>query len=506
MTKMMNLSPETVSLLLLLALLSPTLLLCSGDSTTVEDESPPTVCIIGSGIGGSSVAHFLRNYSASTALSRSRILMFERHERVGGRMRTVTVSGDTFEAGGSILHPKNYHARDFVERFNLTVRSPTAVEECSAVGIWDGKRFVFKTFGSSIPFVDKIVSWLNDVYMFVRYGFSLLRMSNFIENMIDNFLKYYESLESRPVFDSVEGMLKWSGLYNLTKVTLQEKLSEAQLSPLLVNELVTVITRINYGQSVLISGLAGAVSLAGSGGGLWSVEGGNWQMAAKLINHSDVTLHLNEQIQSVSHLGDYYELKSAKGNSFKCDVTVVSTPLDEVDIQFSPAISIPKRELQHTHATFVRGLLNPGYFGMKLVSDVPALVGTLEDPLIPFSCISILRKYSATDMTYKMFTRQPASDSLLDELFSARTETVRIDWGAYPKYHAPEVFAPFILDDHHLYYVNAFENAASTMETSAVAGENMARLIVSRFRTKESSSSSPSSDTRSCSSGLHSDM
>lgn len=177
---MMNLSRETVSLLLL-ALLSSTLLLCSGDSTTVEDESPPTVCIIGSGIGGSSVAHFLRNYSASTALSRSRILMFERHERVGGRMRTVTVSGDTFEAGGSILHPKNYHARDFVERFNLTVRSPTAVEECSAVGIWDGKRFVFKTFGSSIPFADKIVSWLNDVYMFVRYGFSLLRMSNFIE-------------------------------------------------------------------------------------------------------------------------------------------------------------------------------------------------------------------------------------------------------------------------------------------------------------------------------------
>lgn len=110
---------------------------------------------------------------------------------------------------------------------------------------------------------------------------------------------------------------------------------------------------------MLISGLAGAVSLAGSGGGLWAVEGGNWQMAAKLINHSDVTLHLNEKIESISHLGNYYELNSTKGNSFKCEVTVVATPLDEVDIQFSPAISIPKRELQHTHATFVRGLLNP---------------------------------------------------------------------------------------------------------------------------------------------------
>lgn len=168
----------------LLALLSPVLLRCSGDFTGgVEDESPPTVCIVGSGIGGSSVAHFLRNYSVSTGLHRARILMFERHEIVGGRMRTVTVAGDTFEAGGSILHPKNYHVKDFVERFNLTVRLPTAIEESSAIGIWDGKRFIVKTFGSGtkFPFWDTIVSWVNDLYLFLRYGFSLMRMSSFIE-------------------------------------------------------------------------------------------------------------------------------------------------------------------------------------------------------------------------------------------------------------------------------------------------------------------------------------
>lgn len=64
---------------------------------------------------------------------------------------------------------------------------------------------------------------------------------------------------------------------------------------------------------------------------------------------------------------------------------------------------------------------------------------------------------------------------------SVRKETIRINWGAYPHYHAPEIFAPFILDGRHLYYVNAFENAASTMETSAVAAENIARLILSRY-------------------------
>lgn len=62
-----------------------------------------------------------------------------------------------------------------------------------------------------------------------------------------------------------------------------------------------------------------------------------------------------------------------------------------------------------------------------------------------------------------------------------RKETIRINWAAYPHYDAPEVFAPFILDGRHLYYINAFESAASTMETSAVAAENIVRLILSRY-------------------------
>lgn len=306
-------------------------------------------------------------------------------------------------------------------------------------------------------------------------------MSNFVEVTVDSFLKYYGSFESRPIFHTVEEMLKWAGLYNLTTRTLQEELVDAGLSSSLIEELATVITRINYGQSVNISGLAGAVSLAGSGGGLWAIEGGNWQMAAGLINRSDVALHINEEIKSISYLGGFYELNSSKGNSYKCEVTVVATPLDEVPISFSPAISIPERKLQHTHATFVRGLLNPAYFGFDDVSDIPELVGTTETPDLQFTSISVLKEHNKKDMTYKIFSRQPMTDVLLDHIFSVRTETIRINWGAYPHYHAPEKFAPFVLDSQHLYYINAFENAASTMETSAVAAENIARLILSRF-------------------------
>lgn len=174
-------------------------------------------------------------------------------------------------------------------------------------------------------------------------------------------------------------------------------------------------------------------------------------MAAGLINRSDVALHINEEIKSISYLGSFYELNSTKGNSYKCEVTVVATPLDEVTISFSPAISIPERKLQHTHATFVRGLLNPvsilsltdiicivlfyflfllgmysyllvaclgqAYFGFDDVSDIPELVGTTETPDLPFTSISVLKEHNKKDMTYKIFSRQPMMDVLLDQIF-----------------------------------------------------------------------------------------
>jgi prenylcysteine oxidase/farnesylcysteine lyase len=66
-------------------------------------------------------------------------------------------------------------------------------------------------------------------------------------------------------------------------------------------------------------------------------------------------------------------------------------------------------------------------------------------------------------------------------MYSTREDTIQINWPAYPHYHAPEDFAPIILDGKHLYYVNSFESAASAMETGAVAAENVARLIISRL-------------------------
>jgi prenylcysteine oxidase / farnesylcysteine lyase len=57
------------------------------------------------------------------------------------------------------------------------------------------------------------------------------------------------------------------------------------------------------------------------------------------------------------------------------------------------------------------------YFGLSSVEEIPDLVGTLETPGVPFSSVSILKKYSEGDFTYKIFSRSELDDSLLNQLF-----------------------------------------------------------------------------------------
>ncbi|KAL2610370.1 hypothetical protein R1flu_028943 [Riccia fluitans] len=433
------------------------------------------VCIIGSGIGGATVSYFLRNYSTEPI----EIEIYERQSRVGGRLATIQVGEDHFEAGGSIIAEKNQLMQEFVKLLGL--KKVTSEDDDNSLGIWNGRMFIFQTVRSGDSYYwRKVTSIWNTILMFWRYGASLMKMQSHVSELLTNWLQLYD--ENIDVFETAESMLQYAGLFNSTQHTLEEELISKGFSRLLIDELITVIMRINYGQNVSISGLAGAVSLAGSGDELWAVEGGNYQVPAGLIQLSNASLFLNQEVGSIDSEYGKYKLTLASDKRKDCDAVVISTPLDEVTINFNPKVQLPPRKMQHTYTTFVRGLISPLYFGAKTPLDLPVLIGTIEDPGLPFSCISILKSYSAEDNVYKMFSRAPPTDLLLDQLFSKRSETHKINWAAYPHYSPPEEFAPFILDGHHLYYVNTFESAASAMEASAVAAKNVARLLLSRTR------------------------
>lgn len=66
--------------------------------------------MIGGGIGGTAAAYFLRQKFGRSV----RIEVLERGE-VGGRLATVEVEGESYEAGGSVLHPLNLHMKHFAK-------------------------------------------------------------------------------------------------------------------------------------------------------------------------------------------------------------------------------------------------------------------------------------------------------------------------------------------------------------------------------------------------------
>lgn len=66
--------------------------------------------MVGGGIGGTAAAYFLREKFGRGV----RIEVLER-EAVGGRLATLEVEGEGYEAGGSVLHPLNLHMKHFVK-------------------------------------------------------------------------------------------------------------------------------------------------------------------------------------------------------------------------------------------------------------------------------------------------------------------------------------------------------------------------------------------------------
>jgi prenylcysteine oxidase/farnesylcysteine lyase len=162
------------------------------------------------------------------------------------------------------------------------------------------------------------------------------------------------------------------------------------------------------------------------------------------------------------------------------DVVVVATPGGPTALALSgvalPESALRARPFQITWATFVKGTPRADYFGLAHASDLPDAVLTVEDDTIPFSSLGLVATSPDGALIYKLFSREPLAESLLDEIFSSRDVVEQIRWEAYPVLSPSRDLPPFRLADG-LYWVNAMEFAVSTMETEAVAARNVANLV-----------------------------
>lgn len=430
------------------------------------------VCIIGAGISGASAAHFLRTYSSDLKIS-----VFEKTSRPGGRIASLKLSNDSYiEAGASIIAADNMLMAYFVNFLNLTRNENNGDSEI--LGLWDGNSFVFR----SHPF--RFITMLS---LLRRYHLSVFRMKWFVGRLLKLFSKLYP--EGGPgelwtPYKSVEELLaRASPLFETTQRRFADVIND-KFSSVFVDEMVAAIVRVNYGQDVdAISGMAGSVGLAGSGGGLWSVAGGNEQVVAGLLKTANVRMELETAISRVEKLDDGYVVASKASKRF-CDAVIMAVPVELANIELPQALSSRmniKRTFQTTVATFVRGKLNDKTFGSK-PPDAILTTSNVQDTFT-----SVARKRgTGNEHVFKVFSREPLDDNAIARLFSSGAKILaQYPWLAYPKYTTPERFAMFDIEENGAFiYTSPLESAGSAMEMSAIAGANAAALLREKLQLK----------------------
>ncbi|KAF4986686.1 hypothetical protein FDECE_15822 [Fusarium decemcellulare] len=495
-------------------------------SLTSGADDVKNVAIIGAGAAGSSAAYHLQRYAEEENLSIN-ITIFEKTDRIGGRSLTVPAYGNLsqpIELGASIFVGVNAILYNATERFQLPVSEPDRLDKGDITAIWDGEEFVYQTAqGSS--------QWWDLAKLFWKYGLSPYRAKSAVDAMIKEFLKLYEP----PYFPfkSLSQRAEELKLTEMTGVTGEQVLSGANIDRRFGREILQAATRVNYASNLAyIHGLETLVSFATDGA--VSVETGNWRIFDQMVRASGATIYQNTAVASIKAAEKKTEKSSpkyiistkdadSKGDSEEFGVSfdnvVIANPWQFSNIKAGEGVlereidEIPYTKL---HVTLFTSPLkiHPRFFNLEPGSTVPSSVYTTlgedEEPKkgaegvgrTGFYSVSKLKtvenpKTGKQEIAYKIFSAEPVTAEFLtrllgseipDSIASTKGETTvePISWYyphvfySYP-FELPRVtFEDPVIGDG-VYYTSGIESFISTMETSALMGMNVARLVADDF-------------------------
>jgi len=395
----------------------------------------------------------------------------------------------------------------------------SAEEEADVLGVFDGKNLVFNYPEGKWWSLAKII-W--------RYGpLAPWRTKKLTESVVGKFLAMYEA----PLFpfSSLSEAVEAAGLLSATGSTGEQFLNANGIEGGFAQELIQASTRVNYGQNLgLIHGVETMVCMAAEGA--QSVEGGNWQIFAGMVNSSNVDLRLKTPVTSISRSedGEWTVISKADGAKVAVeesyDSVVLAGPLQFSQLSIKPQLEKKPDEIPYAtlHVTlFASPLrLEPTFFGLKAGQPLPrTILTTLNeterlDPSVMggegkhgvgaagFFSISTLRSIirprpdggegSRIEYLYKVFSPEQFTDDRLrailgikevDDQIAAVPWIHRHIWKAYP-YEYPRVTFEESKLANGLWYTAGIESFISTMETSSLMGMNVAKLMVDEW-TKE---------------------
>uniref|UniRef100_A0A8C5TN95 Prenylcysteine oxidase 1 n=1 Tax=Malurus cyaneus samueli TaxID=2593467 RepID=A0A8C5TN95_9PASS len=353
-------------------------------------------------------------------------------------------------------------------------------------------------------------SFINFLKLLWHYGLNPLRMSMWVEDILDKFMRIYRYQMHDYAFSSNERLLHALGGNDFTRLlnqTIDEAMQKAGFSQKFINEVVCPAMRVNYaGLPSRVVGflgfLAGAVSLAGVQSGLWSVKGGNKLVCSGLIYSSKAeVIPATVVITKLFSAGDPVKLYQVTYNTSSgltgdtYDIVLIAAPLGHrmanINFQnFDPPIPEFPNPYHQTVTTLVHGRLNASFFGYQdpqafhlgaiFTTNNPKLFFNSLGMVSPVGDIGVAGKLPLQSAIWKVFSKEVLTKEQLNLLFSSYDSVKVKPWLAYPEYSAPEKFPPIVLHEH-LYYLNGLERAASAMEMSAIAARNAALLAFHRW-------------------------
>ncbi|KAI5935301.1 prenylcysteine oxidase 1-like [Manis javanica] len=456
-------------------------------AATGGDARPSKIAVVGAGIGGSAVAHFLQQHFGP----RVQIDVYEKGT-VGGRLATISVNKQHYESGAASFHSLSLHMQGFVKQLGLRHRREVAGRSA----IFSGEHFVLEE-----------TDWylLNLFRLWWQYGISFLRLQMWVEEVMEKFMRIYKYQAHGYAFSGVEELLYSLGestFINMTQRSVAESLLQVGVTQRFIDDVVSAVLRASYGQSAAMSAFAGAMSLAGAQGSLWSVEGGNKLVCSGLLKltkanviHATVTSVGLFQTEGKPLYQVHYESEAGSGSDFY-DIVVIASPLhldghSTITFEgFDPPLVVVQGAYQPAVVSLVHGYLNSSYFGFPdpklfpfasiLTTDFPSFFCALDN-ICPVNISANFRQKQPQEAAvWRVQSPKPLFRSQLKTLFRSYYSVQTVEWQSHPLYGSPATLPPFALHDL-LFHVNALEWVASSVEVTAVAAKNVALLAYNRW-------------------------
>ncbi|CAK7213963.1 hypothetical protein SCUCBS95973_001979 [Sporothrix curviconia] len=478
------------------------------------------IAVIGAGAAGSSTAYHLRQFADADGVDVN-ITLFEKTDHIGGRTLTAHAFGDAnqpVELGASIFVQINEILWNAASNFSLPLQPAGGFDDDAALlGIWDGDRFAYTQD-------DRSSGWWNIVRLVWTYGTAPYRANKLMQATIRRFLELYRA----PYFPfrSLTTRAYELELTFVTSQTGQQFLDANNVGTRFSHDIVQASTRVNYASNLArIHGLDAMVALAPSGAS--QIRGGNWQIFDRMARASGAHVRLNtsithlDKVPGTSPPSTKYVVKTTDALGIEAeeefDSVVLASPFQFSGIAAGDGVlqtaidAIPYVKL---HVTLFTSPLkfDAAYFNLEPGSkNVPTTVlTTLADDdddqgssgadgsgKAGFFSVSTLRRVInpttlREEYLYKIFSPEAVTPAFLSELFGVdvpgtftdeTAELPVISWyyphifHSYPKALPRVTFQDPIVGDG-LYYTSGIESFISTMETSALMGKNVARLIV----------------------------